>query len=56
MFFFFSDKLGCAGSILVSAVITLALFFMLSVLQKGRSVFRFGTQLCASTQLDDFLN
>jgi len=29
MFFFFSNKLGCAGSLLISAIITLALLALL---------------------------
>jgi hypothetical protein len=29
MFFFFSNKLGCAGSLLISAAITLALLALL---------------------------
>jgi hypothetical protein len=33
MFFFFSNKLGCAGSLLVSAAITLALLFMFGMLR-----------------------
>jgi len=32
MFLFFSNKLGCLGSILVSAAITLVLLFVLGVL------------------------
>jgi hypothetical protein len=29
MFFFFSNRLGCFGSVLISAVVTVALLFML---------------------------
>jgi len=32
MFFFFSNRLGCLGSLLVSAVITLVLLLVLGVL------------------------
>ncbi len=32
MFFFFSNRLGCAGSIAVSAVLTLIVLFLLGVL------------------------
>ncbi len=32
MFFFFSNKLGCLGSILVSLVVTLLLLLVLGVL------------------------
>jgi hypothetical protein len=31
MFFFFSNRLGCLGSILVSAAITVGLFFLFGV-------------------------
>jgi hypothetical protein len=31
VFFFFSNRLGCLGSILVSAAITIGLLFMLGV-------------------------
>jgi len=30
MFFFFSNRMGCLGSLLVSAVITMILFLLLS--------------------------
>jgi hypothetical protein len=33
MFFFFSNRLGCFGSVLISAVITVALLFMLGLLR-----------------------
>jgi hypothetical protein len=33
MFFFFSNKLGCAGSLLISAAITLTLLFMFGMLR-----------------------
>jgi hypothetical protein len=33
MFVFFSNRLGCAGSLLVSAVATLALLLVLGVLR-----------------------
>jgi hypothetical protein len=32
MFFFFSNNLGCLGSLLVSAVVTLVLLLVLNVL------------------------
>ena len=32
MFFFFSNKLGCGGSLLISAVITLVLLLALGVI------------------------
>ena len=32
MFFFFSNRLGCAGSVAVSAVLTLIVLFLLGVL------------------------
>lgn len=32
MFFFFSNRLGCIGSILVSIVLTVLLLFLLGVL------------------------
>lgn len=32
MFFFFSNRLGCLGSILVSALVTLVLLFIFGVL------------------------
>jgi len=31
MFFFFSNRLGCLGSLLLSAVVTIALLFLLGV-------------------------
>ncbi len=33
MFFFFSNRLGCLGSVAVSAVVTLVLLFLLGVLR-----------------------
>jgi hypothetical protein len=33
MFFFFSNRLGCLGSLLLSAVVTVALLFMFGVLR-----------------------
>jgi hypothetical protein len=33
MLFFFSNRLGCFGSVLISAVITVALLFMLGLLR-----------------------
>lgn len=33
MFFFFSNRLGCFGSLLISAIITLALLFMFGMLR-----------------------
>ena len=33
MFFMFSNRLGCLGSVLVSAVITVAVLFMLGMLR-----------------------
>lgn len=35
MFFFFSNRLGCFGSILVSAVLTLILLLILGVIGGG---------------------
>ncbi len=32
MFFFFSSRMGCLGSLLVSAVITIILLFVLGIL------------------------
>ncbi len=32
MFFFFSNRLGCIGSLLISALVTVVLLFMLGVL------------------------
>jgi len=32
MFFFFSSRMGCLGSLLVSAVITVILLFVLGIL------------------------
>jgi hypothetical protein len=32
MFFFFSNRLGCLGSLLLSAVVTIALLFMFGML------------------------
>jgi hypothetical protein len=33
MFFFFSNRFGCLGSFLISAVVTLALLFMFGILR-----------------------
>jgi hypothetical protein len=33
MFFFFSNRLGCFGSVLISAVVTVALLFMFGLLR-----------------------
>jgi hypothetical protein len=33
LFFFFSNRLGCAGSLLVSAVVTLILLLALGVIE-----------------------
>jgi hypothetical protein len=33
MFFFFSNRLGCFGSVLISAVVTVSLLFMLGLLR-----------------------
>lgn len=33
MFFFFSNRLGCLGSLLISAVITVALLFVFGMLR-----------------------
>ncbi|MGY4285575.1 hypothetical protein ACVWXO_004795 [Bradyrhizobium sp. LM2.7] len=33
MFFFFSNRLGCFGSLLISAFVTVALLFMLGMLR-----------------------
>ena len=35
MFLFFSNNLGCAGSLLVSAVVTLILLLLLGVIEIG---------------------
>jgi hypothetical protein len=35
MFFFFSNRLGCLGSLLVSAAVTLVLLLLLGVLHLG---------------------
>jgi hypothetical protein len=32
MFFFFSNRLGCLGSLLLSAIVTVALLFMFETL------------------------
>lgn len=33
MFFFFSNRLGCFGSLLISVIITVALLFMFGMLR-----------------------
>jgi hypothetical protein len=33
MFFFFSNRLGCLGSLLISAVVTVALLFLFGMLR-----------------------
>ena len=33
MFFFFSNRLGCMGSLILSAVVTLVLLLLLGVIQ-----------------------
>ena len=33
MFFLFSNRLGCLGSVLISAVVTVALLFMFGMLR-----------------------
>ena len=33
MFFFFSNRLGCLGSLMLSALITVALLFMFGILR-----------------------
>jgi hypothetical protein len=33
MFFFFSNRLGCLGSLLVSALVTVALLFLFGMLR-----------------------
>jgi hypothetical protein len=33
MFFFFSNRLGCLGSLLLSAVVTIVLLFMFGMLR-----------------------
>jgi hypothetical protein len=33
MFFFFSNRLGCLGSLLISALVTLALLFLFGILR-----------------------
>jgi len=35
LFLFFSNRLGCAGSLLVSAVVTLVLLLILGVIELG---------------------
>jgi hypothetical protein len=35
MFLFFSNRLGCAGSLLVSAAVTAALLLLLGVIRLG---------------------
>lgn len=35
MFVFFSNRLGCAGSLLVSAAVTLVLLLLLGVIRLG---------------------
>lgn len=35
MFLFFSNNLGCAGSLLVSALVTLVLLLLLGVIEIG---------------------
>lgn len=35
MFLFFSNNLGCAGSLLVSAVVTVILLLLLGVIELG---------------------
>jgi hypothetical protein len=35
MFIFFSNRLGCAGSLLVSAAVTLVLLLVLGVIRLG---------------------
>jgi hypothetical protein len=35
MFLFFSNRLGCTGSLLVSAVVTLTLLLLLGVIRLG---------------------
>ena len=35
MFFFFSNRLGCMGSLLLSAVVTLILLLVLGVIRVG---------------------
>ncbi len=33
MFFFFSNRLGCLGSLLISALVTIALLFIFGILR-----------------------
>jgi hypothetical protein len=33
MFFFFSNRFGCLGSLLLSAIVTIALLFMFGVIR-----------------------
>lgn len=33
MFFFFSNRLGCLGSLLISGLVTVALLFLLGVIR-----------------------
>ena len=35
MFLFFSNRLGCGGSLLVSAVVTIVLLLLLGVIELG---------------------
>ncbi len=35
MFFFFSNRLGCGGSLLVSAVVTLILLIVFGIIEVG---------------------
>jgi hypothetical protein len=35
LFIFFSNRLGCAGSLLVSAILTLVLLLILGVIELG---------------------
>jgi hypothetical protein len=35
MFLFFSNRLGCGGSLLVSAIVTLVLLLLLGVIELG---------------------
>jgi len=35
LFLFFSNRLGCAGSLLVSAIVTIVLLLLLGVIELG---------------------
>ena len=49
MFLFFSNRLGCLGSLLISAILTLALILLLRACTGHRSVVRRSYQLPATS-------